>query len=873
MSISVRAILFLTFVVASTSAPIPSPAPPRPYPLPSSRFYLSNITGSAAYFTLDKPVHSSVIGPIRASLKRPVVPPANEHPRVLVSADEWNALLARHSDPAHFNQPNSWSASLIALTVKHGPNASVVHKLAQLEQHRHTHVFSGKPSVHFSSSAEFERYRRSLKPLADHLKLMTEADSHSLFLCAFWAQVAEKVPAQHHFLNASVMDTCIHATVAWAKVLMAHRTYHCNPSCSVTQHDAEKAYLWNYDSIWEVSNDWYTAGATLALAYDVLHHRLSDQQRRVVRSALALLVMKRWTWGVVDENSAKYPDAETHPHRIVSNWGMYHSNLYITNLAIESETDFVPYAQHVLTEHQSTGFNAKMNRKFEALIKAYMTHSVYPDGSSFEDGYTYHTAFREGSLAFLAAHRRGHNLLDTPRFRNIIHNVAQMFEPWTCAPLVGHSSGGGQGYPAYVALLRYAYPDGVLPQMVWAQRFGKNFTNDDNCRIWWTQTMTQVLIFGDEHKQQPFMVADAPESLPASAKKHFPLAYVSTRRGLIIMRATYSQKSSYMHFDARPDSFYLGHDNADRGIITFSALKRRWIDDLPWKENIDSRKHSLLHVDGLAQAVKAPSVTILKAVDTPSYSIASADLTYTYNIQWAQAWQGPSIGTADVVEYRKDGSPYKKKYSFPDAEVHSPWDLGWPMEDNATDIGFTRDMTMNGNPNLAAFGMNEWRRHYRSQLLQYMVRSVIMVRQPNDEVGYGVLVDAVSAGSGTHTFESYLILEDEVKVKKSTSECNGKQCRIVLESTAGELLDLHVLALGDNLNFRVEQFDGHERLIVKSVREVSEEFWLAFYPRSRDPNDFSMVREDDHVKFSSQGGSRAFRVRDSDHTVAAWSNR
>ncbi|KAI0561258.1 hypothetical protein FGB62_89g115 [Gracilaria domingensis] len=325
--------------------------------------------------------------------------------------------------------------------------------------------------------------------------------------------------------------------------------------------------------------------------------------------------------------------------------------------------------------------------------------------------------------------------------------------------------------------------------------------------------------------------------------------------------------SSYMHFDARPDSFYLGHDNADRGIVTFSAMKQRWIDDLPWKENIDSRKHSLLHVDGIAQAVKAPSVTILKAVDSLSSSIASADLTYTYNIQWAQAWQGPNIGTADVVEYRKDGSSYEKKYSFPDAEVNSPWDLGWPMEDDASDIGFSRNMTMNGNPEIAAFGMNEWRRHYRAQHLEHLVRSVIMARSEDDDVGYGILVDSVSAGPGSHTFESYLILDDDVNVEKSSSKCEGNQCKVALVSNTGQLLDVHVLALGNQVSFRVEEFDGHKRLIVKSVRDTSEELWIAFRPRTRDPSDFSIARDGDEVKLSSLGNSRYYRVRESDRTV------
>lgn len=851
------------------AAPIPSPAPPRPYPPKTTRFYLSNITGTASYFSLNKPVHPSLFGPVRPLVASPEQLRPNVHPRVVMGQTEWQTLLKRHASPHTFDSNTSWSYSLRKLTSQHGPESELIQKLAALEQNGDTAVFDARSPPPQTASAEQQReysaYRSAIKPLADHLKLMKEVHSHSLFLCAFWAQVSEQQSAP--FLSTNTTQMCISAAVAWAKVLMAHRAFHCNPNCTTPRYDTEKSYLWNVDSIWEVSNDWYTAGSTLALAYDVLYHRMSSAQRTVVRSALALLVMKRWTWGVVDETTPSNPNAETHPHRIVSNWGMYHSNLYLTNLAIEGETGFVPYAQHILSQNKAVGFNDKLNRKFEALINAYMTHSVYPDGSSFEDGYTYHTAFREGSLGFLAAHRRGHNLLATPRFRNIIHNVAQMFEPWQCAPLVGHSSGGGLGYPAFVGLFRYAYPDGVLPQMVWAQRFGKHFANNEKCRTWWIQTMTQMVVFGDEHQQNEDDIADAPESLPPAAKKHFPLAYVSTRRGLIIARSSYSQMTSYMHFDARPDSFYLGHDNADRGAITFSALKRRWLDDLPWEHNFDSRKHSLMHIDGLAQAVKAPSVTILKAVDTPSSSIASADLTYTYNVQWAQAWQGPSIGTADVLEYRQDGSTYKKKYTFADPEEHSPWDLGWPMEDDASDIGFERNMTMKGYPHLAAFGMNEWKRHYRETHLDYFVRSIIVARSDKDRVGYGVLVDSVSAGPGKHVFESYLILQDEVDLEKTSSSCDQGRCKIVLSSPTGESLEVHVLALGNEVSFRIERFDGHKRLIVKSTREVSEEVWIALYPRNRDPGTFEMVREGKHIRITSWDGTKSFHVEETHHTV------
>lgn len=185
--------------------------------------------------------------------------------------------------------------------------------------------------------------------------------------------------------------------------------------------------------------------------------------------------------------------------------------------------------------------------------------------------------------------------------------------------------------------------------MLWAQRFGREFCNEE-CRIYWTQTMTQFVVFWDGHLDGRGVVADAPERFPAAVRKLFPLSYVSTWRGLVISLGSHSRRAAYMHFDARADAFLLGHDNADRGTFTFSALEGRWIDDLPWKENVDSTGHSLLHVDGLAQAEKAPSVAIVKVEDGAGGFVAEAALTYACNVQWAKGWQGEN-----GVRYGRDG--------------------------------------------------------------------------------------------------------------------------------------------------------------------------------------------------------------------------
>lgn len=863
MSIHVVCLFLLLCIHFRLSYAIPAALT---YPEPNTKFSLSKV--KSAYFSEKKPFNPSLIGPVRDIVAKPNELSAYIHPRVGMGKKEWNDLISRHANPATFNQPNTWSHSFLRLSRGNGPDSPFVKRIADLETSRRTAVFTGQHRTDFSNDAKYDEYRRSLKPLANYIKESTELHSHSLFLCAFWATVSEK-QGPNHFLESDVMKKCIDASVGWAKVLMAHRTYHCNPVCKTETPDAELSFVWNYELFWAVRNDWHTIGSSLALAYDVMYERLSKDQRETIRSALALLVLKRFSWGIADENSVRNPDAETHPHRIFSNWATYHSNIYLTNLAIEGEKGFVSYAAKVLADNDSEGFDKKLDRKWDALYKAYWEHSIYPDGSSYEDGYTFHTALREGGLGLVANHRRGkNNHLNTARFRNMIHNVAQQWEPWQCGLLVGHASGGGESYNTYVGLIRYAYPNGILPRMVWAQRFGKDFLNTEECRIWWTQTMTQLAFFGDEHADPKEKIADSPESLPPVAKSSFSLSYVATRRGLIIARGSHSQNTSYLHFDARTDSIFLGHDNADRGIITFAALKTRWLDDLPWRDNIESRKHSLLHIDGLSQAVKAPPATILKAIDSQAHFIASADLSYSYNVQWAPAWQGPNVGTGTMKEYASNGRWQMKTYTFTDREPNSPWDLGWLIEDKAADIGFYPGMNLNPLPDIGFAGTNEWRRLYRPRSLSYYVRSTILVRSKKNDVGFAVLVDSVDAGAGKHDFDSYLMLHNEASLDTS-STCSANKCLITLKSSGNARLDLHAESK-NKLSFRVETIEGnHRRLILSSTGIAKEEIWIAMHPHMGDTNGFQMKRVSEGMQFFYEQEEQMFRVDDSDHTVVS----
>lgn len=74
----------------------------------------------------------------------------------------------------------------------------------------------------------------------------------------------------------------------------------------------------------------------------------------------------------------------------------------LANLAIKGESGFDDRTATVLAGNSTSGFNKRLHGHYSALPKHCMLHSFYPDGSSFEDGYSYFTGLRGGSVGLLS---------------------------------------------------------------------------------------------------------------------------------------------------------------------------------------------------------------------------------------------------------------------------------------------------------------------------------------------------------------------------------------------------------------------------------------------------------------------------------------
>jgi len=403
--------------------------------------------------------HGDLFGEARNFMQGDMSPGA--HPRILFSASEWETLTSKYAFERYTK--NHWYKAFLDYSQNKGPGNYQLQKWAAMD----TTAYTGEPNMN----------KTQLAVLADEVELMGEYHAHGMFMCVLHASVNEKYElfnGQGYLPEEQGMDMAINVIVNYAKIVLSHYyTYACE---GCYRSGIMYSDLWLRDT-WSVWNDWITGGLSIALGFDVLHDKFSEDQRRFIRSALGIMVTGREHWGISTVSNSYSPNAAKNPHRIFSNWATYHAFLFLTNLAIEGETDFDTKTSNLMIRNKKVGFDWAIHNRSIALFSAFMTHSIYPDGSSFEDGYTYSLAFREGSLGLIALAKRGINFIDTQKFRNFMYNNAQMHEPFRCGHFIGHSSGGGTLYPASYAFFRYAYPDSELNQMVWAQRMGLDFTS------------------------------------------------------------------------------------------------------------------------------------------------------------------------------------------------------------------------------------------------------------------------------------------------------------------------------------------------------------------------------------------------------------
>jgi hypothetical protein len=465
------------------------------------------------------------------------------------------------------------------------------------------------------------------------------------------------------------------------------------------------ARLWDSTNF-TVGESWTIGAAGFAISYDVLFNDMTEQQRSIVRRAIATATKGRTPYGTGLPKGFG-----------ISNHFGYHGDLAVLLCAIEGEAGYdrptYENIRRILLNHWDAGYTEL--------------------GASHEDGYM-QLGLRAGSRGLMALARRGDNIFATEKYRNYLEYVALEFEPFPGGAFVGGASGSSlvELYPTAIIVGRYMYPKNPAANFIYRHTLGDDYTR----RIRW-QGHLDFMIFGGDWQ-------GAKEREQMLRESGLPLTRFYPERGKLVSRSDWSDNALQFTFDARPDAFTIGHDKVERGHFTLSALGRNWASN-GWFSKWDrSDENSLVHIDGKAQGWKAPSVRFQAHSDSPVVTTGSADLKYAYDWQWSPPWPSKD---------RKFSSEWEPEHS-------DPRDLGWPRE-HAPDW-LPSQIYGSASGYVAKPPAGNWmhRRPYNPVLRATRATAAVRGHHP-----YVVIVDDIQKDAHEHTYSWYMQLPTDLELK------------------------------------------------------------------------------------------------------------
>ncbi len=368
-------------------------------------------------------------------------------------------------------------------------------------------------------------------------------------------------------------------------------------------------------------------GQLLGYGYDFAYNFMTDAQRSTVRGVIARATAGKLWMG------ARLP----HHFR---NWNWIAVGLQqpLLALAIEGEP----------------GYDARVYRLGVEIARDYLTYGISPAGMSTEAvGYT-QFGLVWGNPFFVAAARRGDNLLALPHHRAMIDWYLHANEPartaWT-----SHGDGGDRG-PSIgtLSMWRHFFP-----------------TDPKIAAVWRSLALSEgdKLLTEKTHLIEPLLWAEADPSLDASkpaedkalrvaaatldapADLKLPLSLVDSLRGSLIARNDWTVDATMVQFECRPDSVGGSHEHADRGNFTLAAHGRNWAKDN--FRSVETRHHNAVLIDGLGQGFWPGPGRWLGAVETADALIAACDAKDAYGWMWPKQIKAENADTFNRFDYAR----------------------------------------------------------------------------------------------------------------------------------------------------------------------------------------------------------------------------
>jgi hypothetical protein len=520
--------------------------------------------------------------------------------------------------------------------------------------------------------------------------------------------------------DAELLETMKGVIVNYARILLAskERAVGGDLTGKTGTELNQRLNIWRSDR-YDVGVSWTLGAAGFAVSYDVLFNHMTGEQRDLVRKAIAAGTAGRKSYG----NGMPRGYAS-------SNHYGYHGDLAVLLAAIEGEP----------------GFDRATWDGIVQVLRDYWEIAYTPFGHSREDGYGPNLGLRGGGRGFMVLARRGYNIFATEKFRNYLNYVAMDYDPYPGGHLNGGASGGpyGELYPTSTLISRYMYPESVVANFNLRHLVGEDYER----RLRW-QGYLDYFIYGG-HWKGP---ADRKAMLEATG---LPLSVFYPVRGKFMARSDWSNDAMYVILDARPDAHLIGHDKVDRGNFSMSALGRVWAFSGDFHAWDLSRENSLVHIDGRAQAWKAPSVRFLRQEQGEKIAGAAADLKYAYDWEWSPPWKHMD------TEFPAPWEP----------ETNGPLDLGWPSEYADPDLC---PPSIQGSETGYADTNNLHKRSYNP--VRKAQRSLFLVRGQHP---YTIVCDDIRKDDEPHLYEWVMQLPTDLRIASNAGN------EVVLREAEGD---------------------------------------------------------------------------------------
>jgi len=338
---------------------------------------------------------------------------------------------------------------------------------------------------------------------------------------------------------------------------------------------------------------------SLGYTYDFAYNFMTDQQREQVRGAIATLTYGAYIFGM-----------EIPEHFRMWNWINVANHFPLLALAIEGEE----------------GYDARIYPKAIEMFTDYITRNYSKMGSSTEAaGYT-SFGWRWGAPMIIAAARRGDHLATIDRYRAIATWHAQVTLP-DGSGCMSHGDGGDR-MPGLeeIQVMKFLYPEDPVVDYNW-QNF-VNTSSEERRRNDAAQIIAPMVCALDGLKNPDGSYVN----YQAGEKLGLPTTFYDEERGSLIARSAWDKDAVLFSMEARTDTFYAGHEHADRGSFNLIAHGKNWSRD--GFRSVESRYHNVVLIDGKGQGMWAPPANWMKLQEDEDSVFGICDTKYAYDWAW-----------------------------------------------------------------------------------------------------------------------------------------------------------------------------------------------------------------------------------------------